>query len=77
MTIEDYNWHKVEDSLPQIPIVVWVSEGGGSALLARWDRYRWENALSVKPLPFAPRYWQHLRLPESPGPRPLPFPREA
>lgn len=64
----DYGWHKVEDSLPRGGVIVWVSIGGGTALLARYDYYRWISATSIKPLPFYPRYWQRLRLPESPGP---------
>lgn len=64
----DHDWHKTEDSLPQVGVIVWVSIGGGTALLARYDYYRWISATSIKPLPFYPRYWQHLRLPESPGP---------
>ncbi len=62
----DYDWHNVADKLPDIPVIVWVSCGGGTALLARYDRYRWENATSIRPLPFIPTWWQHLRLPEFP-----------
>jgi len=68
MSAEDYDWHKASEKLPPNGIIVWVSKGGGSALLARWSHYRWENACSIRDLPFHPVYWQHLRLPDSPGP---------
>ena len=62
----DYDWHKTSEKLPDIAVIVWVSAGGGTALLARYDRYRWESATSIRPIPFPPLYWQHLRLPEPP-----------
>lgn len=68
MSTLDYNWHKAAEETPPKGIIVWVSTGGGSALLARYDFYRWESATSIRPLPFTPIYWQHLRLPESPAP---------
>lgn len=66
----DYDWHNVADRLPEMPVIVWVSCGGGTALLARYDRYRWESATTIRSLPFAPIWWQHLRLPEPPPNKP-------
>ena len=61
-------WRKCSESLPEIPVIVWVSEGGGTALLARYDRYRWESATTIRQMPFTPIWWKPLTLPESPGP---------
>lgn len=64
----NYQWIKCSDDLPDVAVIVWASIGGGTALLARFDSYRWESATNGRPLPFTPIYWQHLRLPDSPGP---------
>ena len=64
----DYKWKIVKEERPTpFRLIVWVSAGGGSALLARFDRDAgWENATSDKPLPFYPVFWQHLKLPDPP-----------
>lgn len=63
----DYDWHAVSHSLPEIAVIVWVSKGGGTCLLARYYRHRraWEGVDS-RVLCFSPVFWQYLRLPEPP-----------
>lgn len=71
MKLTDSDWHKVAEQLPPTGLIVWVSQGGGTCLLARYDYYKWESATSIRPLPFAPLYWHPLHLPKAP-PFPLP-----
>ncbi len=62
----NYDWQKCADGFPTIGIIVWVSAGGGTCLLAQWDYYKWISATGLRSLPFHPIYWQHLRLPDAP-----------